>query len=167
MGESSNKGASINYELLVEDALRNVVRGALSIVQHAGLPGETHFYITFQTDHPDVGMEAGLRAANQDEMTIVLQHQFWDLEVGPENFSVTLSFSGRQQSLTIPFAAVTHFTDPSIGFSLQFKAGEADNDSQAPVALPDAPIEAVPAMAEDESADIVSLDAFRKKPAPK
>lgn len=179
MSDATDSGASINYELLVEDALRNVVRGALSIVQHAGLPGETHFYISFLTDHPDVEMDDSLRAANSGEMTIVLQHQFWDLQVEPDSFSVTLSFSGRQQPLSIPFAAVTQFTDPSVGFSLQFKVSEADNDSEEQdtppadnakmASLPDKDSkQKIPAdAAAEDGADIVSLDAFRKRPAPK
>jgi len=166
MGESSDKGASINYELLVEDALRNVVRGALSIVQHAGLPGETHFYISFQTDHPDVGMEAGLRAANQDEMTIVLQHQYKDLTADEEGFAVTLSFNQTPHKLYIPYAAMISFYDPSAEFGLRFNL---DNEAEEDTA-PDSA--ASPSMSvEETSADeirpvgdnIVSIDQFRDK----
>ncbi|HCD63472.1 MAG TPA: hypothetical protein DEQ51_02960, partial [Alphaproteobacteria bacterium] len=112
--------SSINYELLVEDSLRTVVRGALAIVQEYGLPGECHFYITFRTQANGVEMDESLKSGNPNEMTIVLQHQFWDLTVEEDHFSVGLSFSGVQHNLLIPFSAVTHFTDPSVGFGLQF-----------------------------------------------
>ena len=116
--------AVINYELLVEDALRTVVRGSLALVEHEGLPGDSHFYITFQTTADGVQMSETLKAANPQEMTIVLQHQFWDLNVSETHFSVTLSFSGVHHNLNIPFAAVTHFNDPSVGFGLQFSTAD-------------------------------------------
>lgn len=200
--------SSINYELLVEDSLRTVVRGALAIVQEYGLPGECHFYITFRTQAPGVEMDEALKSGNPHEMTIVLQHQFWDLSVEENQFSVGLSFSGVQHNLVIPFSAITHFTDPSVGFGLQFsdpndKQQQSDNESSdKPVLLRDvsaedtseesasekptsetAPSEdTVPAAvdrkadpedngpddnAEAETAEIVSLDRFRKDPAPK
>ena len=116
--------AAINYELLVEDALRTVVRGSLALVEHEGLPGDSHFYITFQTTADGVQMSETLKAANPKEMTIVLQHQFWDLNVSESHFSVTLSFSGVHHNLNIPFSAVTHFNDPSVGFGLQFSTAD-------------------------------------------
>lgn len=116
--------AAINYELLVEDALRTVVRGSLALVEHEGLPGDSHFYITFQTTADGVQMSETLKAANPQEMTIVLQHQFWDLNVSESHFSVTLSFSGVHHNLNIPFSAVTHFNDPSVGFGLQFSTAD-------------------------------------------
>ncbi len=130
--------AAINYELLVEDALRTVVRGSLALVEHEGLPGDSHFYITFQTTADGVQMSETLKAANPQEMTIVLQHQFWDLNVSESHFSVTLSFSGVHHNLNIPFSAVTHFNDPSVGFGLQFStADQLDSLQQEGKAAPD------------------------------
>ena len=165
----NNDLSSINYELLVEDALRSVVRGALSIVEHTDLPGDTHFYISFRTDFDGVQIADELRAANPTEMTIVLQHQFWDLKVEGDHFTVSLAFSSVSHTLVIPFAAITHFNDPSVGFGLQFSVDiedEDDKDASAAegetntTAADDKPAE------RDESADVVSLDAFRKKPNP-
>ena len=161
----NNDLSSINYELLVEDALRSVVRGALSIVEHTDLPGDTHFYISFRTDFDGVQIADELRAANPTEMTIVLQHQFWDLKVEGDHFTVSLAFSSVSHTLVIPFAAITHFNDPSVGFGLQFSVDIEDEDDAAEgetntTAADDKPAE------RDESADVVSLDAFRKKPNP-
>ena len=114
----------LNYELLVEDALRSVVRTSLSIVEKVGLPGETHFYISFSTTHPDVEISDDLRAKHPENMTIVLQHQFGDLSVGIEEFSITLFFAGKPSPMVIPFQSITSFNDPSVGFGLQF--GNAD-----------------------------------------
>ena len=191
--------AAINYELLVEDALRTVVRGSLALVEHEGLPGDSHFYITFQTTADGVQMSETLKAANPQEMTIVLQHQFWDLNVSETHFSVTLSFSGVHHNLNIPFSAVTHFNDPSVGFGLQFSTAEQldtlQQDGKAVLAevsdiaqlenettknepgaatsekkQPEKP-KNTPALQEVEpegdGAEIVSLDRFRKDPAPK
>ena len=111
---------TLSYERMVEDALRGVLRQALRITQAQGLPGQHHFYITFETTHPGVNIAASLKALHPNEMTIVLQHQFWDLQVFEEHFEITLSFSGVQQRLVIPFAAVTAFADPHAKFGLQF-----------------------------------------------
>lgn len=196
--------AAINYELLVEDALRTVVRGSLALVEHEGLPGDSHFYITFQTTADGVQMSETLKAANPQEMTIVLQHQFWDLNVSESHFSVTLSFSGVHHNLNIPFSAVTHFNDPSVGFGLQFstadqldslqqdgkaaltevtdiaqleneatknQAGENHSGENQSGKNPSEKSENKPILQEVEpvgdGAEIVSLDRFRKDPAPK
>lgn len=125
---------SLSYERMVEDALRGVLRQALEITQEQGLPGAHHFYITFDTTHPDVEIASSLKALHPNEMTIVLQHQFWDLKVLDEHFEITLSFSGVSQRLSIPFAAVTAFADPHAKFGLQFhvefeeQADNADDD---------------------------------------
>ena len=111
---------TLSYEKMVEDALRGVLRQALKITEAQGLPGSHHFYITFDTTHPGVKMPEGLRTQHPNEMTIVLQHQFWDLRVTQESFEITLSFSGVSQHLFIPFAAVTAFADPHAKFGLQF-----------------------------------------------
>ena len=168
----SNDEESINYELLVEDSLRTVVRSALALVAHEGLPGEAHFYISFKTNHPDVEISDNLRDAHKDEMTIVLQHQFWDLAVTEKDFSVGLSFSGIQQHLKIPFSAITHFTDPSVGFGLQFSGAEEDQSAEEPSSKASSPFseaakdtsqaEANPDSDISDGAKIVSLDHFRK-----
>ena len=122
---------SLSYERMVEDALRGVLRQALEITQSQGLPGAHHFYITFDTTHPGVDIAASLHALHPSEMTIVLQHQFWDLKVLEEHFEITLSFSGVSQRLSIPFAAVTAFADPHAKFGLQFHVEfEEQTDSE-------------------------------------
>ena len=122
----------LNYELLVEDLLRLVVRAALQITELSGLPGETHFYIAFKTDFEGVEIDDALRAQHPDTITIVLQHQFADLEVRDDSFSVTLFFGGKPSTMKVPFAAVTSFNDPSVGFGLQFGAGEDGEDDDLP-----------------------------------
>ena len=109
------------YDKMVETALRGVARQALAIAARDGLRGEHHFYIGFRTDAPGVVVPAQLLAKFPEEMTIVLQHQFWGLEVGDAAFSVTLSFNSRSERLTVPFAAITSFADPSVNFGLQFE----------------------------------------------
>ncbi len=128
--------SSLSYERMVEDALRGVLRQALRITESQGLPGSHHFYITFDTTHPSVRMPESLRALHPNEMTIVLQHQFWDLKVNEDGFEITLSFSGQSQRLKIPFAAVTAFADPHAKFGLQFhvefeEKTSADEDVEA------------------------------------
>jgi hypothetical protein len=127
---------SLSYERMVEDALRGVLRQALKITAAQGLPGAHHFYITFDTTHPDVRIAPSLKALHPNEMTIVLQHQFWDLKVGEEHFEITLSFSGVNQPMFIPFSAVTAFADPHAKFGLQFhvefeERSGADEDADA------------------------------------
>ena len=112
----------IGYEGLMQDALRSVVRAALQeAASPRGLPGKHHFYITFRTHAPGVIIPDHLRARYTDEMTIVLEHQFWDLEVFGDRFRVILKFSGQPQPITIPLAAITRFFDPSVKFGLQFE----------------------------------------------
>ena len=116
------------YERMVEDALRGVLRQALEITRAQGLPGSHHFYITFDTTYPGVRIADSLHAMHPSEMTIVLQHQFWDLSVGEDSFDITLSFNGASQPLHIPFAAVTAFADPHAKFGLQFHVEFEDED---------------------------------------
>lgn len=113
---------ALRYDLMVENALRGVVRQALALTAERGLPGNHHFYITFRTDHPGVTLADHLRQRYPREMTIVLQLQFWGLKVEDEAFEVTLSFSDKPERLHIPFAAITAFADPSVRFGLQFEA---------------------------------------------
>lgn len=122
----------LRYDLMIETALRNVVREALSSVAQNGLPGEHHFYITFLTDHPGVEIPDYLRKQYDEEMTIVLQYQFFGLKVDGEAFGVTLSFNNVKERLRIPIEAITTFADPSVNFALQFQSvrGEEAGDGK-------------------------------------
>ncbi|MBV8202577.1 MAG: hypothetical protein JOZ15_18325 [Acidobacteria bacterium] len=111
---------SIDYQRFVEDALRDAVRRLLAEVAEQGLPGGHHFYIGFHTAHPGVVMPRSLRDLYPKEMNLILQHQFWNLEVDAAGFAVELSFSGSRQRLAVPFAALTLFADPSAEFALRF-----------------------------------------------
>ena len=155
----------MHYEAMAQDALRGVVKAALKrAASPEGLPGAHHFYITFKTDAAGVSGPADLLGKYPDEMTIVLQHQYWDLAPGETFFSVTLQFGGQPKRLSIPSAAVTRFYDPSVQFLLQF---EAPQSAEAPKGLPAPPAEAPAADGEKPAAEgeakIVSLDQFRKK----
>jgi hypothetical protein len=151
----------MRYDLMAQEALRGVVRQALlKAGMEGGLPGPHHFYITFRTRAEGVDVDDALLERYPEEMTIVLEHQFWDLEVGDKGFEVTLKFSGVPQYLKLPYTAISRFHDPSVGFHLQF-----ETDDHAPVATNDE-VEAQPAAAvgqSDDTAQIVSLDSFRKK----
>jgi len=116
----------IRYDLLTQDALRGVIRTVLADAAAKGLPGEHHFYVTFDTRAEGVRMSARLRASYPGEMTIVLQHQFWDLAVGEDDFDVGLAFNGIPERLHIPFKAVRAFMDPSVQFGLQFAVDAVD-----------------------------------------
>jgi len=110
----------MRYDRMVEGAMRGVMIEALRRAADKGLPGDHHFYISFRTDHPEVEIGPALRARYAEEMTIVLQHQFWNLDVGNDRFSVTLSFNQVHETLVVPYAAITAFADPSVKFGLQF-----------------------------------------------
>ena len=163
----------IGYEALTENALRMVVREALRHCERQGLLAGHHFYITFKTGAPGVDMPDFLRERYPEEITIVLQNQFWGLKVGDDSFDVTLTFQKLPAELHVPYAAVTGFFDPAVQFGLQFgrkpgeqKIGPADTQALAPA--PAAPAEKqptveAPAPAVPGEAQIVSLDKFRKK----
>jgi hypothetical protein len=153
-----------DYPQMVQTALRGVVREALARVAREGLRGAHHFYVSFRTDVSGVVLPDHLLDKYPEEMTIVLQHQFWGLEVGDEEFSVTLSFQNRPEQLTIPFAAVISFADPSVKFGLQFESPAAKPESQHAAALP-AKVDAEKAAEPPQrpAAEIVTLDKFRKK----
>jgi len=153
------------YEKMVERALRGVVREAIERAAAEGLRGQHHFYIGFTTDMAGVAIPESLRSRYPQEMTIVLQHQYWDLEVGENAFSVTLSFQKQLERLVVPFAAVRSFADPSVNFALEFAVPEGEGAK--PGAVP-APIAAVPQQAdqpaaEKGTAEVVTLDSFRKR----
>jgi hypothetical protein len=173
----------IRYDILAQEALRGVMRKVLAEVARTGLPGNHHFFITFLTGAPGVRISSRLRERYPEQMTIVIQFQYWDLKVTDTGFEVGLSFSDVPERLEIPFSAVRGFYDPSVNFELEFDvktdepaAGEpAAKPVPAPAALapekkPEARKKAAdagkkPAEAEaaGKGADVVSLDAFRKK----
>lgn len=160
----------IRYDRMAQKALRSVVREALKLAAGPeGLPGDHHFYLTFDTQAQGVQIADHLRDRYPKEMTIVLEHQFWDLTVDDERFSVGLSFSQSPEKLTVPFEAVTRFYDPSVQFGLQFDVDADDQaDMTSPRALPAAVRSkgegpAAPAPTAEGAGKIVNLDAFRKK----
>jgi hypothetical protein len=154
----------MHYEAMAQDALRGVVKAALKrAAAPEGLPGAHHLYITFKTDAAGVSGPPDLLGKYPDEMTIVLQHQYWDLAPGETFFSVTLQFGGQPKRLSLPYAAVTRFYDPSVQFLLQFEAPPAaPEEAKAPPAITAEPEAKGEPPAEGE-AKIVSLDQFRKK----
>ena len=165
----------MDYQSLVERAMKSVVRDVLEQIAKDGLPGEHHLYITFQTEHEGVEIADRLVAQYPDEMTIVLQYQFWGLEVSEDAFEITLSFSGKNEHLFIPFDSVTGFADPSVNFGLQFQlesieeAGPADDTDNTNM-LDDSAEDLIEPPSSDEPSDddqntgeVVALDAFRKK----
>ena len=150
----------LRYDQIVEQALRGVVRTALEQVRDFGLPGGHSLYITFRSDHEAVVLPGHLKAQYPHEMTIVLEHQFWDLCVEDDWFGVTLSFNRVRQPLTIPLEAVTAFADPGVQFGLKFdiEAGQGKAENAASDDEPE-PSREIPA----EGAEVVTLDTFRKK----
>ncbi len=153
----------IGYEALQQDALLRVVRAALAMAAGPnGLPGDHHFYISFRTQAPNVAIPEELRTRYPEDMTIVLQNQFWDLNPGEAAFSVTLQFNGQPKSLFIPYAAITRFYDPSVRYMLQFAPQEAEAMTAAPAAAPPAP-QSEPRSLPEPGAKVVALDQFRRK----
>ncbi len=156
------------YDDWTEEALRHVVvRGIAHAAAH-GLPGDHHFYLTFRTDHPGTIVPPRLKQQYPEEMTIVLQHQFWDLRMDTDLglISVSLSFGGVPANLIIPLAAVTGFADPHVRFGLRFRVAAPEPEAAAP-ALPVPSPPPAAAEATPTSPQVVSLDAFRRRPTPK
>jgi hypothetical protein len=157
----------IRYDVLVQEALRGVVKKVLTEVAQAGLPGEHHFFLTFATRFPGVRISQRLLAEYPNEMTVVLQHQFWDLAVTDSAFEVGLSFKGVPETLFVPFRAITSFVDPHAGFQVKFDASPDAKVVEAverePSPLPPPTKEEAAPVADASKASVVSLDAFRKK----
>ncbi|MBO6902480.1 MAG: hypothetical protein JJ864_14145 [Rhizobiaceae bacterium] len=178
----------IRYDILAQEALRGVMRKVLAEVARTGLPGNHHFFITFVTDAPGVRISSRLRERYPDQMTIVIQYQYWDLKVSDTGFEIGLSFSDVSEKLEIPFSAVRGFYDPSVSFELEFdvkpEAGAANESVQSlPAATPAKGAETAPEEKKVQSAkksktkkdaepeqepagkgaEVVSLDSFRKK----
>lgn len=147
------------YDRMVERALRNVVCQTLREVGEHGLVEDHHFYITFNTDNPAVKIPSYLKERYPTEMTIVLQHQFYDLKVTDEQFSVTLSFNNVPEKLVIPIGAVTIFADPSVNFALQFQPLSGDMEDEDEEEDNEKPDE----KGKKKSGEVISLDSFRKK----
>jgi len=161
----------IRYDLLTQQALRAMVRDLLADVAKKGLPGEHHFFISFDTNAEGVKLSQRMHAQYPDEMTIVLQHQFWDLAVFDDRFEVGLSFNGIPERLGIPLTAIKGFFDPSVQFGLQFEVvGEDNADNAATTATP--PVDAAPdaVSRQEPSAEVSPLKPARaradSKPAP-
>lgn len=170
----------INYSKLIDSAMRGLVQDLLRQVAKTGLPSDHHFYITFRTDMPGVSISKALKSRYPEKMTIVMQYQFWDFVVEEDQFSVSLSFSGVPEKLTIPYYALTEFVDPSVKFVLQFQAELPESIAQSlpavreeaelPMRYEDVAIASGEDVStiesgeeENTAAEIISLDAFRKK----
>ena len=156
-----------HYDEMVQEALLGVVRKVLQDTAQNGLPGDHHFYIAFRTEDPGVAIPNHLRERYKDEMTIVLQNQFWDLKVEDDYFEVGLSFNSKPAMLKIPFDAVTGFLDPSVEFGLQFQRTDAGEEFEGEEPAPEETLEEDAEETEtgesDDEANVVTLDAFRKK----
>src|ERR687893_50193 len=157
----------IRYDLLVQDALKGVVRKVLGDAARDGLPGDHHFYISFRTDFPGVRLSPRLREKYPEDMTIVLQHQFWDLAINEQSLEVGLSFSGVPERLFIPLDALTGFFDPSVQFGLKFEiqeeTAEAARQDDKPAKSPSGPVEVPkkPSVPVTRTAPKVSTKAVR------
>ena len=161
---TSNNQDELDYDYIVEDALRSVVKRSLGIVAKNGLNKDHHFFISFNSDFPGVIVPPELVNPNDDEIKIILQHQFWDLNTDEEKFSVILSFNGKKKKIVVPYKSIFSFSDPSVGFGLQFK-----NNVQIPKSeKKETEIVSSETLKEiqsfdNEQAEVVSLDAFRTK----
>jgi hypothetical protein len=164
----------IRYDVLARDALRGVLRQVLTDAAEHGLPGDHHFYITFLSKAEGVKISSRLLSQYPEEMTIILQHQFWDLVVTPDRFEVGLSFGGVPERLVVPFSAIKSFLDPSVQFGLQFETADGalvtdQTETQPSAAAAPAATIAPDATTDDEppkpseGAEVVRLDRFRKK----
>ncbi|MBB6178673.1 SspB family protein [Pseudorhizobium flavum] len=162
----------IRYDILAQDALRGVIRKVLSEVAATGrLPGDHHFFITFLTGAPGVRISQHLKTKYPEQMTIVIQHQFWDLKISDTQFEIGLSFSDTPERLVVPFNAIRGFYDPSVNFELEFEVPLAEEDENSSAEITAIPVESAARhdaveQAEGEEkkpASVVSLDSFRKK----
>ena len=164
----------IRYDVLARDALRGVLRRVLADAAENGLPGDHHFFITFMSTADDVKLSPRLLAQYPEEMTIILQHQFWDLVVTEDRFEVGLSFGGIPERLVVPFSAIKSFFDPSVQFGLQFETGDGEAASAdkgavptppaaSPLPVPSQEADDEPEKPSDGGAEVVRLDRFRKK----
>lgn len=149
----------LDYHAMVQRALLGVLRKALELAAEEGIPGDHHFYLSFQTAAPGVLVPAFLRDRFPEEVTIVLQHQFWDLQVDDDGFSVTLAFEASRQRIGVPWEAVTAFIDPVAEFALRFGAPAEGEEEEAEGDQEGEPVPGSP----DPTAEVVNLREFRKK----
>ncbi|MDG4720229.1 MULTISPECIES: SspB family protein [Thalassospira] len=178
------KPEEFRYDLMVDQALRGVVKDILARVAEEGLFGEHHYYITFQTNHPGVALPESQRKAHPDNITVVLQHRFWDLKSEDDHFSVGMSFDGMPTTVVVPFDAMLAFVDPSANFMLTFSVEEEMDDDDfdfeeeddLDVDLLDDDEDTTPTLVTEpsksrkkpkadsgETGEVIALDAFRKK----
>jgi len=153
----------LHYDAMIENALRDVVHQTMNKVVKDGLPGDHHFYISFTTRYEGVALPPYLKEKYPEEMTIVLQHQFYGLTVDEHSFSVMLSFNNVREKLVIPFAAITTFVDPSVNFALQFQAPTSGPEDGPDGTPPDGDGPGPDKSTPDQSGDVIRLDQFRKK----
>jgi hypothetical protein len=153
----------LRYDLMIEAALRDVVRETMETVARDGLPGDHHFYITFLTKFPGIKVPENLRKQYPEEMTIVLQYQFFGLKLEDDCIHVTLSFNNVKESLIIPIDSITTFADPSVNFALQFQNGGDDGDDGDGESSDKPATDKTDKDAEEKRGEVISLDKFRKK----
>ena len=170
VNDGNDKGGeaqAFNYDILVEEALKNVVKKVLKLTSEEGLFGNSHFFSSFNGDFPEVMVPSELKSEDNSEIKIIIQHQFWDLISTENHFEVTLSFNGKKKKISIPYDAITSFTDPSVGFGLQFKTqnpesilNTGNNEKIIEVSKKDNNLKNE---TNTPSGEIVSLDEFRDK----
>lgn len=157
---------SIDYGNLMHEAMRGLIRDVLTGVSETGLPGAHHFFISFDTGHPDVEIADWLSDRFPEDMTIVMQHWFDDLKVDEEGFAVTLNFGNQPERMYIPFDAIRTFVDPSVEFGLRFETQDSEDDEEeegtGTAAAEEAPMVEMSTEEKKKDADVVSLDSFRK-----
>ena len=170
-GDDKNNGndtKGFNYDILVEEALKNVVKKVINLTSENGLVGESHFFISFNGNHPQAEIPAELKSDDNSEIKIIIQHQFWNLISTEEHFEVTLSFNGKKKKIFVPYSSITSFTDPSVGFGLQFKLDIPETSPKDPIKKDTNKVslsEEIPIKdkKDRQSGEIVSLDEFRDK----
>ena len=163
---NNSKSQGFDYDFLVEESLKNVVKKVLKITSETGLTGKSHFFITFNGNDPSVIVPPELKNTDESDIKIIIQHQFWDLKTTDNHFEVTLSFGGEKKNIFVPFKAITSFTDPSVGFGLQFKLEDNSKDTCLNVDKNsdlDKPKISHSENTDVKSGEIVSLDEFRGK----
>ena len=162
----NNNSRGFDYDVLVEESLKNVVKKVLKITSEKGLRGNSHFFITFNGDHPSVIVPPELKSTDKSDIKIIIQHQFWDLKTTDDHFEVTLSFSGEKKNIYVPFKAITSFTDPSVGFGLQFKIEDNLKNNNLNISESsdlDKQNMSNSKNTDVKSGEVVSLDEFRGK----
>ena len=165
--DNGGEAQAFNYNILVEDALKKVVIKVLQKTSEEGLFGNSHFFISFNGNFPEVTVPSELKSEDNSEIKIIIQHQFWDLISTENHFEVTLSFNGKKKKISIPYDAITSFTDPSVGFGLQFKAQNPESILNIENKEQIIEVSKKDNMSKNDtntpSGEIVSLDAFRDK----